>query len=882
MSSLLLQSFQAKPARAVPMVNVPQGAMANVRRCGARLFLAMAVAAGAPFSALAQVTYPFSNNDPSLHNTWDSGNNWATALTKPVDVSGVPTTGMVLRQISLDLGTATGSNVSTLAARLTDPDGNTVDLFPAGYFFNTDFSRYVNITFRDHPMLKRLSDFTNSYLGMPYSFGYYRVQTGDSYQNFNTTNAVNGTWTFSLIENTGVEIQFNSVTLVFGPPFTYVDITAGNANSQCDQAQCVQSGAGEITLATNENYPQNQPNFPNLTVNGCNWNAEPNNTAWFRFTASASSVNVSVSGFTNNPQQTIVLRNTGTCQAPSYSMVGCPTSMFAGGCNSTTGNPTLYHRVCYDGGTKFNHGYSLSGLTVGDEYVLIVDGQSGANSTFYIEITSGADNGCALLPVAPEITDVQVQDPGCAGDDGSIAVVATGTDPLEYSIDGGQTFQSDPLFAGLSAGTYAIVVRDPDGLTAETTVSLVAPVLPVINDISTTAPACGIDDGIIVIDASGTDPLQYSIDNGVTFQAGNAFQGLAAGTYSVVVDSEGCLISQEVILTAADAPVIDQIQTTAPQCAGDANGSVTVEATGTGTLEYSIDGGVNFQPSGAFIDLPAGVYTVVVRDPVGCTAVQAITLTEPAPIVLTSVEVSDESCAGSCDGSLLVDAQGVDLYSINGGAAQASNLFTDLCPGTYTVSVSNAGGCTVQDQVVLAPGTLVQAGFTADPTVVDMPGTPVEFTNTSQGATDYNWDFGGYGSFTGESPSFIFPIEDGTAEVCLVATSDNGCSDTVCVIIRFETPSSEVEVPTVFSPNGDGVNDTFGIIGDPGTPRSFSLQVYNRWGQLLFNGERKFQVWDGRQFGGEVVSDGTYYWVLDYTTEDGQRIERTGHVTLLR
>jgi gliding motility-associated-like protein len=118
--------------------------------------------------------------------------------------------------------------------------------------------------------------------------------------------------------------------------------------------------------------------------------------------------------------------------------------------------------------------------------------------------------------------------------------------------------------------------------------------------------------------------------------------------------------------------------------------------------------------------------------------------------------------------------------------------------------------------------------------------------------------------------------------VCLVATSDNGCSDTVCVIIRFETPSSEVEVPTVFSPNGDGVNDTFGIIGDPGTPRSFSLQVYNRWGQLLFNGERKFQVWDGRQFGGEVVSDGTYYWVLDYTTEDGQRSERTGHVTLLR
>jgi hypothetical protein len=364
----------------------------------------------APHLLTAQVTYTFSNTTVAAHDSWNSGNDWSTALVREVVVSGVPTSGMVLRQVNLDLGSAAGSNISTLAARLTDPSGNIIPLFNAGYFYNTDFSRYVNIHLRDHVFLKRLNDYTNSYLGMPYSFGYYRVETPGSFANLNTTTSVNGTWTFSMIENTGTEIQFNSVELVFGPPFTYVDISDNSNNSACAQSQCLQSGASEIVLATNVGYPHNQPAYPGLTVGGCNWNAEANNTAWFHFTATASTVQVSVSGFDNDPQQTIVLHNNGTCAAPSYSVVGCPTSMFVGGCNTTTGHPTLYHRVCYDGGTKFNHGYTLTGLTSGQQYVLVVDGQAGVSSTFYIELTTGADNTC--MSAGPVIDDVAPTAPG--------------------------------------------------------------------------------------------------------------------------------------------------------------------------------------------------------------------------------------------------------------------------------------------------------------------------------------------------------------------------------------------------------------------------------------------------------------------------------------
>lgn len=833
-------------------------------------------------SVVAQTTYTFSNTSANAHNTWDSGNNWATALTKPIAVSGVPTAGMVLRQVRLDLGSASGSNISTLTARLTDPAGNTVDLFAPGYFFNTDFSRFVNITFRDHPVLKRLNDYSNSFLGMPYSFGYYRVEQPDSYSTFNTTTQVNGTWTFAMIEATGTEIQFNGVELVFGPPFQYTDITGANANSACAGAQCLQSGNSDIVLATNVSYPQNQPNYPPLTVNGCNWNAEPNNTAWFYFIPSASTVNISVSGFTNNAQQTVVLRNNGTCDAPSYTMVGCPTSMFVSGCNTTTGDPLRYHRVCYDGGTKFNHGYTLTGLTVGQEYVLIVDGQSGANSTFYVEIASGADNGC-LVEEDPVITDVQLEDPDCDGQGGSITVVATGVEPLEYSIDGGATFQGSGVFTGLGEGVYEVVVRDPQGNTDTETVELVTPPSPEITAVEVVPPSCGGTDGAITITATSSGPLQYSVDGGLTFQEASSFTGLASGSYAVVVATGACTVDTTVVLSAASAPVIEAVNTQQVGCFGEANGSIAVVATGgTAPLQYSIDGGTSFQGDAEFTGLPAGTYAVVVQDDAGCTTSTSVTLTEPEQVRILSVDVSPESCAGSCDGAIEVTATGATTYSINAGDPQGSGVFSGLCPGEVVVTAANANGCSADTVVVVDPGTLVQAGFTAVPTVVLDADTPVVFTNTSVGASTYLWDFAGLGASVEESPTFVFGLEEGTAEVCLTVESFNGCVDSTCVMLRFGRPPSTVEVPNVFSPNGDGNNDTFFIIGDPGPVRNFSLQVFNRWGQLVFEGTRVAEAWDGRQGSGELLSEGTYFWVLRYTPEQDAAVERTGHVTLLR
>lgn len=825
-----------------------------------------------PDRAGAQTTYTFSNATVAGHNAWDTGNNWATALDRPVNVTGVPTSGMVLRQIKLDLGSAAGSNISTLAGRLTDPAGNVLNVFNSGYFYNTDFSRYVDIHFRDHAFLKRLNDYTNSYLGMPYSFGYYRVETPGSFANLNTTTNVNGTWTFSLIESTGTEIQFNSVELVFGPPFTYVNITGSTDNSACAQSQCLQSGAGEIVLATNVAYPQNQPSYPGLNMGGCNWNAEPNNTAWFHFTATASTVEVSVSGFSNDAQQTVVLQNNGTCNAPTYSVVGCPESMFAPGCGTTNGHPTLYHRVCYAGGTKFNHGYTLTGLTPGQQYVLIVDGQAGVNSTFYIELTTGADNSCDAPE--PEIIDVVGVAPGCDGTGGTITITATGTG-LEYSIDGGATFQASNVFTGLGAGTYDIVVRDADGVTAMAPATLEAPEQPVITGANTTPPACGMDDGSISASASGTN-LLYSSNGGLDFQSDLLFTGLAAGTYVMVVMNDvGCTDTLTVVLDVGSGPVIDDLATTDPSCAGQ-DGSIEISATGQG-LVFALNGGAA-QTSPTFAGLDGGTYTITVEDTNGCSTTTTVQLTAPEPVSITGAQAVAESCPGACDGSILATVSGNGLlYGLNGGPLQSDGAFPSLCPGSYVLQLRNADSCTDTLTILVAGGDTVAAAFTVSPALVRV-GQPINLTNTSTGAVSWSWTFSNGNSSSEEHPVFT-PETGDPMTICLTVTSATDCTDMYCQDLLSE---GEFGVPNVFSPNGDGTNDTFGAFGPTTGITAFSLEVFNRWGQLLFSADRIGMRWDGRQFSGEIASEGTYFWVLRYTAPNGEVVERADHLTLLR
>lgn len=154
---------------------------------------------------------------------------------------------------------------------------------------------------------------------------------------------------------------------------------------------------------------------------------------------------------------------------------------------------------------------------------------------------------CTTPPVvnAPTVTQ-----PTCSGSlTGTIVVNATGVDVLEYSINGGATFQASNTFTGLAAGNYNIVVRlqpTPSCVTTYSSNPVVINALtgtPTVTAPTVTQPVCPVLTGTIVVNASGTGTLEYSVNGGSTWQVSNTFSGLAAGNYNIVVREQsnpGC------------------------------------------------------------------------------------------------------------------------------------------------------------------------------------------------------------------------------------------------------------------------------------------------------------------------------------------------------
>jgi len=331
----------------------------------------------------------------------------------------------------------------------------------------------------------------------------------------------------------------------------------------------------------------------------------------------------------------------------------------------------------------------------------------------------------------------------CSGaTNGSITVTPVGgSAPFTFTIDGGAP-QTGPIpftFNNLSAGPHTIIVSDAAGCTTTSIIETV-PVGPnLTTTVNTTDVLCnGGLTGVITVTVPtiGTPPYQYSLD-GVTWQASNIFNGLAAGTYTVYYrESAGCQGSQSVTVnqpqalsaTSSNIPVV---------CNGQPNGTITITTVGgVSPYQYSIDNGVNWQASNIF-NVPAGSYTVIIKDANNCTTTQNITVTEPAALTASSVN-TPASCDGGNNGTITVTANGGNSnyqYSVDGVNFQASNVF-NLAPGLYTVTVKDNLGCTTTFQATIPLGNNLVFTPQTDPTICEGTSTQLQLNSN---ATVYSW-----------------------------------------------------------------------------------------------------------------------------------------------
>jgi gliding motility-associated-like protein len=234
----------------------------------------------------------------------------------------------------------------------------------------------------------------------------------------------------------------------------------------------------------------------------------------------------------------------------------------------------------------------------------------------------------------------------------------------------------------------------------------------------------------------GTPPFQYSLD-GVTWQSSNIFSGLVANSYTVFYRSaNGCMGSQSITITEP-AKLVAVSTLTAVKCHGESNGIINIiPSGGVSPYRYSIDGGLSWQNNNIF-NVPAGNYTITIKDINDCMIVKNSTVTEPALLTASSLN-SNASCDGGNDGQINISAIGGNsgyLYSIDGINFQPSNKFY-VAPGNYIITVKDNLGCTTS--FAASVGLTVNLFLTATPDITICEGTSAQLQLITN-ANNFAW-----------------------------------------------------------------------------------------------------------------------------------------------
>jgi gliding motility-associated-like protein len=222
----------------------------------------------------------------------------------------------------------------------------------------------------------------------------------------------------------------------------------------------------------------------------------------------------------------------------------------------------------------------------------------------------------------------------------------------------------------------------------------------------------------------------------------------------------------------------------------------------------------------------------------------------------------------------------------DGGASRAiSPTYVYNNPGTYSVSVDITSpiGCKIgtsfKDWIKIYQGT--KAGFTFSPERVTKVDNTVSFSDKSQFATRWQWFFGSKGYASRQNPIFSFR-DTGIQRVKLLVNNQWGCIDSMIQFIDV-VPLVSYFLPNAFTPNDDTVNDIYRGNGITEGIQNFSMKIWNRWGEMIFETSNPTQGWNGKKFNkGEDSPLGVYLCVVTYTSPRGENFEIRSFANLIR
>ena len=464
-----------------------------------------------------------------------------------------------------------------------------------------------------------------------------------------------------------------------------------------------------------------------------------------------------------------------------------------------------------------------------------------------------------------------------------------GTPPYTYLWSNGHTTQN---ITNLPAGTYTVTVTDANSCTAVTSVTLTNIAGPSLQVLGFVDETCSYGNGSATVNAiNGVLPYSYLWSNGNTSATAT---NLHAGTYTcTVTDSNHCTAMNSVTITNTPGPTINISGINSANC-GMSNGSATLNISG-GTPGYNPVWS-NGETTQNIINVPKGNYCVTVTDANGCTTSTCVTIPQKPGPVATHSSV-DEICQMKNGTATAVPSGGVPPYIYSWSNGENTQTATGLSQGNYTYTVTDQGGCSTSGTVSVGEIPGPTAYFMYTPKILNILEGPVYFWDESTGGTPpytYQWDFGDATSGTGTYNVHPYP-NLGTYIITEIVTDSNGCKDTVSDTVKvvdiftFYTPSA-------FTPNNDGLNDTWAPQGTNIDTNNYEEYIYDRWGNLVFQ-TTKWQVskteppkgqaegWNGTINNNsnikEIVMD-IYVYKIDLREfNHGPKHEYVGRITLV-
>ncbi len=460
--------------------------------------------------------------------------------------------------------------------------------------------------------------------------------------------------------------------------------------------------------------------------------------------------------------------------------------------------------ITCNGGNNGSASVVVSGGTPGYSYLWSPSGgtSSSASSlvagTYTCTITD--NNGCSTTqtfsitqPNAIAATTVQTNVSCNGGNNGSATVTPSGGTP-GYSYSWSPTGGTNASASSLAAGTYTCVITDANGCTHQEIISITQPATLVTTATQTNISCNGANDGSATVNPSGGTPAYTYAWTPAGGTAATA-NFLPPGNYScTITDQSGCTVTQTFLITEPSALLLSTSST--PSNCTNPDGSVSVvESGGNGPYTYAWSPGSYI--TATVNGVPAGNYSVTVTDQNGCAANATVTVSNVNGVVASLTSQTNVNCFGQSTGAIYITQNGGTpgyTYTWSPNISTADSA-TSITAGNYSVTVTDANGCTSSLSVTITEPPLLSVIASANPSGV-CSGSSVQLNAVASGGIpsyNYTWN---PGNMNVANPSIV-ATTSGTFSV--TATDQNGCNATAQVNVTvFQSPSAAFTVDTTF------------------------------------------------------------------------------------